>query len=385
MLLYLFIFLIPVVWYYSTIDDDEQSKKTLGIYIGCLALFVGLSDMFGGYDRYIYGEVFDQLSQVIRADGDVLKTVGYRLYSSEWGFLAFNHFMSYITVNRYIFIFTLTIIIYTLLFVSIKEYCENYPFAIILFLGLWFFFTFTYLRQVTAATIGWLAIRYAIDRKPIPFFAIALLAFSFHNSAIILAPMYFMPNKILSKGTVLVVLVICFIIGMTNAFGEFMSASDTFMEDHRVVSMVEEEGSFRIAYFVEAVFFVAFIILNYDLFDEENPRQVLLLNMALIFCALLLMFVRSDNGGRISWLYMIGIFSTISSIIQRSDKRQLYSSAIIVLMLFLYLRIFNAWQRFDNLYPYKTFLTNGHRTPDYTYEWYEYDKRYDEDKFYKLW
>ena len=64
------------------------------------------------------------------------------------------------------------------------------------------------------------------ERKPIPFFAIALLAFSFHNSAIILAPMYFMPNKILSKGTVLVVLVICFIIGMTNAFGEFMSVYD---------------------------------------------------------------------------------------------------------------------------------------------------------------
>ena len=385
MLLYLFIFLIPVVWYYSTIDDDEQSKKTLGIYIGCLGLFVGLSDMFGGYDRYIYGQVFDQLSLVIREDGDVLQTAGYRLYSSEWGFLAFNHLMSYITVNRYIFIFTFTILIYTLLFISIKQYCENYPFAIIVFLGLWFFFTFTYLRQVTAATIGWLAIRYAIDRKPIPFFTIVLLAFSFHNSAIILAPIYFMPNKVFSKGTVLVVLVICFIIGMTNALGGIMSASDTFMEDHRVVSMVEEEGSFRIAYFVEAVFFVAFILLNYDLFDEENPRQVLLLNMALIFCALLFMFVRSENGGRIAWIYMIGIIATVSSIIQRTDKQQLFSTAMIALMLFLYLRIFNAWQHYNNLYPYKTFLTNGHRTPDFTYEWYEYDKRYDEDKFYKLW
>ncbi|MBO5539815.1 MAG: EpsG family protein [Muribaculaceae bacterium] len=385
MLLYLFIFLIPVVWYYSTIDDDEQSKKTLGIYIGCLALFVGLSDMFGGYDRYIYGEVFDQLSQVIRADGDVLQTAGYRLYSSEWGYLAFNHLMSYITVNRYIFIFTLTILIYTALFISIKQYCENYPFAVILFLGLWFFFTFTYLRQVSAATIGWLAIRYAIDRKPIPFFFIVLLAYSFHNSAIILAPLYFIPQKVFPKGVVLVVLTVCFIVGLTNALGGIMGGADEFMQDQRMATMVDEEGSFRIAYFLEALFFFAFIFLNYNLFDESDRRQTLLLNMAIIFCALLLLFVRSENGGRIAWIYMIGIIATVSSIIQRTDKQQLFSTAMIALMLFLYLRIFNAWQHYNNLYPYKTFLTNGHRTPDYTYEWYEYDKRYDEDKFYKLW
>lgn len=385
MLLYLFIFLIPVVWYYSTIDDDEQSKKTLGIYIGCLGLFVGLSDMFGGYDRYIYGQVFDQLSQVIRADGDVLQTAGYRLYSSEWGFLAFNHLMSYITVNRYIFIFTLTILIYTALFISIKQYCENYPFAVILFLGLWFFFTFTYLRQVTAATIGWLAIRYAIERKPIPFFAIVTLAFGFHNSAIILAPLYFFPIKVFSKSAVFLALIVCFVVGLTNALGSIMGGADEFMQDQRMATMVDEEGSFRIAYFLEALFFFTLIFLNYNLFDESDRRQTLLLNMAITFCALLLLFIRSENGGRIAWIYMIGIIATVSSIIQRTNKQQLYSTALILLMLFLYLRIFNGWQIFNNLYPYKTFLTNGHRTPDYTYEWYEYDHRYDQDKFYKLW
>lgn len=384
MWLYLIIFFIPVIWFYTTIDDDVQSKKMLGIYIMGLGLFVALADMFGGYDRYIYGQVFDQLSQVIRTDGNVLETAGYRLYSSEWGFLAFNHLMAYITVNRYIFIFAITLFIYTLLFVSIKQYCENYPFAVIIFLGLWFFFTFTYLRQVAAATIGWLAIRYAIDRKPIPFFVIMLLAYSFHNSAIILAPIYFIPNKVFPKGAVLLALTFCFVIGLTNTLGGITVGMDEFMEDQRMASMVNEEGSFRFAYLLEAVFFISFIFLNYDLFDKENLQQTLLLNMALIFCALLLIFIRSENGGRIAWIYMIGIIATISSIIQRTDKQQLFSTALIVLMLFLYLRIYNSWQFFNNLYPYKTFLTNGHRTPDFTFEHYEYDYKYDDDKFYKL-
>lgn len=384
MWLYLIIFFIPVIWFYITIDDDAQSKKMLGIFIFGLALFVGLADMLGGYDRYIYGAVFDQLSVVSRSGGDVLETTGYKLYASEWGFLIFNQLLSFITINRYIFIFAVTVLIYTLLFFSIKQYCENYPFAIIIFLGLWFFFTFTYLRQVTAATIGWLAIRYAIDRKPIPFFGIILLAFSFHNSAIILAPIYFIPNKVFSKGFVVSVLVICFMIGMSNMVGGFMGATDTFMEDQRVATMANEEGTFRIAYFLEAFFFTAFIFLNYDLFDSSDRQQTLLLNMALIFCALLLLFIRSENGGRMGWIYIVGVITTVSCIIQRTELKQLYSSALIALMLLLYMRIFNAWQIGDSLSPYKTFLTNGHRSPDIIHDNYEYDPKYDENKFYKL-
>ena len=44
--------------------------------MGALALFVGLADMFGGYDRYIYGEVFDSI-----ADG-VTNGMGYRYLPS---------------------------------------------------------------------------------------------------------------------------------------------------------------------------------------------------------------------------------------------------------------------------------------------------------------
>ena len=34
-----------------------------------------------------------------------------------------------------------------------------------------------------------------------------------------------------------------------------------------------------------------------------------------------------------------------------------------------------------NLYPYKTFFTNGFRSGDYSWENYEYNHEYDNDKF----
>lgn len=385
MWLYLTIFIIAVLIYIATRDGKEKDVMPLAIYLVGLGLFVACADMLGGYDRYIYGEVFDQYSIVVRIGGDLTQTSGFQLYSTEWLFLAFNQLMSYVTINRYIFIFTLTILIYTLLFFSIKQYCDDYPFAVILFLGLWFFFTFTYLRQVAAATISWLAIRYSIDRKPIPFFAITLLAYGFHNSAIVLAPLYFVPQKKFSQTIVLLVLAFCLVIGLSNILGAIVGAADTFTDAARVEQNVNalSEGSFRIAYFLEAVFFISIILWQYDLIDEDDPRQITLMNMAIIFCALLLLFVRSENGGRMAWHYMIGIIATITYITKNTEITAT-RSGIIILCLFLYLRIFFAWQTFNNLYPYKTFFTNGYRSPDYSHEWYEYDANYDRDKFYKL-
>ena len=193
--IYIFIFIIAVAIYSFSNEYNERSKLVLGIYLCGLALFVGCADMLGGYDRYIYGEIFDQMTMISHDHRDVMMSAGYRLYSTEWGFLWFNQLLGYVTLNRYVFIFVTTCVIYTLLFVSIKRYCRNYPFAVIVFLGLWFFFTFTYLRQVMAATIGWLAIQYAIERKPVPYFLIVFIAFTFHNSAIVIAPFYFVPVK----------------------------------------------------------------------------------------------------------------------------------------------------------------------------------------------
>ena len=51
-----------ILLYLLTYDSDKsQSKGILMCMMLSLALFVGMSDMLGGYDRYIYCELFDSL------------------------------------------------------------------------------------------------------------------------------------------------------------------------------------------------------------------------------------------------------------------------------------------------------------------------------------
>ena len=380
MWLYLLIFFIPVFFFLSTNPGRNQHSSFLFLFLLGLSLFVGFSDMFGGYDRYIYGEIFDNIADVTTMKGDYPDSLLYNFYSSEIGYTFLNVLISFFTENRYIFILIVTLIIYILLFVSIKKYTVNYPLATILFLGLWFFFTFTYLRQVLGATIVWLGIRYVIERKFWKFMVVVLIGFSMHNSAIIFFPLYFIPQRKFSPKLIVGIMLSLLVLGLSSIPNSFFEVyeSSSIVERH---AEYNASGGLRVAYILEAFFFLYLILKNYK--NIPNDKQhVVLLNMALVFCGILLLFVRSENGGRLSWYYMIGIISTLTFIYSyRYNIQTLGSFLIIGVCLFLYLRIYTNWQAYNLLSPYKTFLTDGYRDNDIIRKTYEYNYNYDEDKF----
>ena len=196
MILYLLIFITSVAFFFLTLSNNQKKQVRVATwYLIGLGIFIGLADMLGGYDRYIYAEIFDGMADVTSTGGNPWKSASFLFYSSEFGYSTLCALISYITSNRYIFIFIVTIIIYLLLIISLKRYVENMPFAIILFLGLWVFFTFTYLRQVLGCTIIWLSVEYIYKRNFKRFLLVWFIGFSFQNSAIIFFPMYFIPIK----------------------------------------------------------------------------------------------------------------------------------------------------------------------------------------------
>lgn len=379
MWLYLIIFLLPVIFYYKGSKDKAQEVTFMAIYLAFLAIFVGISDMFGGYDRYIYGEVFDSIADVTTSHLDYDKEGVFDFFKGESGYIWINIIISWFTENRYIFILVFTLIIYFLLFISLKRYVTNYSFALILFLGLWFYFSFTYLRQVMGATVAWLAINYIIERNFLKFFIVWFIAWSIHKSAIIFFPIYFLPIRKFPPKLIIRVMALTLILGFTPIPNFlFSSYGDNSIVEQR--TDYNASGGIRIEYFTEAVFFLYFILKNYK-FVQNKTQNILLLNMALVFCMILLFFIRSDNGGRLSWYYVIGIIVTLSNIANLADNKKNISIILIFVSLFLFLRVYNSWQNYLNLYPYKTFLTNGYRKGDYSWNYYEYNHNYDYDKF----
>lgn len=379
MLLYFLLFIIVFLLNLAA----KKSGKEYGLILSFLflAVFVGISDMLGGYDRYIYSELFDNIADITKGHGIYDEALIFKLFPKELGYINLNILISYITSNRYFFILTITFVIYIFYYISFKRYCNNYTFALLVFMGFFFFFTFTYLRQMIGVGIAWIGIKYVYKRNFFKFIFCILLAASFHNSAIILLPLYFIPIKKFNPKFIITFMIMCLLLGLSGGPSSLFRIYGGVMDMQvRTDNYIERDIGFRYEYIIEAIFFLFFILKNYFIIPVDK-KSIVLLNASLGFCAILLLFVLSLNGGRLGWYYLIGPIATISTICSDSHNTKVEKIIIPIVCFILFTRIVFQWG--NMLSPYKTFLTNGVRDNDLIYELYEYDHNYATNKFYR--
>lgn len=203
--MYIYILELVVIFYIS--QTGQYAQKTSQVVLGFLMLFValvcGLGDMLGGYDRYIYGEIFDATVDDRALGINIFLTSAFNYADKEKGYALYNYLLTFVTSNRYIFILLTTLLMYAALYRHILRYSKYPIIAFFIWFCIYYFFTFTYFRQIMALCVAWFAIPYAIQRRPIPFFAIIALAATFHNSALLAGGIYFLSNYHFSKNRLL--------------------------------------------------------------------------------------------------------------------------------------------------------------------------------------
>ena len=95
MALYLLVFLLSISINILANKYNYRKEIYLAISLLFLAVFVGISDMLGGYDRYIYSELFDGIADITRAEGSYTKAAIFYLYPSEFGYSGYLSLLYY--------------------------------------------------------------------------------------------------------------------------------------------------------------------------------------------------------------------------------------------------------------------------------------------------
>ena len=381
MLIYILIFLLPAIIYFTGKPTCNISRQTFAGYMGFLALFVGFGDMLGGYDRYIYGALFDNCADTIRYQWPLSSSMLFSYYGKEIGYIFLNVIIAQFTSNRYIFILITTGVIYWLFYKSMIKETSNLGYALLLFLGLYFFFSFTYLRQVVAVGIAWYSYRYIYTQNLKMFTIGVILAASFHNSALLMFPMYFLCGFNPSKKVILITVGFCLLLGISGVpsaiFEIYGEAADNLS---RANGYLNDASGFRPEYILEAVVFLGYLLMNRRP-SASSRKENTHFNMAIMFCCILLLFCKSINGGRLCWPFMLGLICSLTELVNLSGRSSGKALSLIGLMFILYMRVLLGWGVL--LYPYKSFLTPGFRDGDFIYLENEYDQRYTNDKFYR--
>lgn len=378
MWLYLLIFIF-IVYLATSSTSQKQQHKNFMLSMTLLAIFVGISDMLGGYDRYIYASLFDNIADAVDGRENVSILTTFYFYKTELGYCLWNLLVAQITSNRYIFILLTTLLMYFMFYRAIKQNTENPMIALVIFMALMFFFSFTYLRQMLAASIGWQALPY-VRKKNLKMFLLWVgLAITFHNSAIIFLPVYFLPTNKIKMSWITTAFVVCMLIGVSGIASSLFEVYASYDVERVAHAGYDKVEGFRWEYLAE-VFFFFYFIKKYYYRIGTDAVSLLSIYLSVVFCCILLVFIRSENGGRLGWFYLIGLFSLFSSIYSNKILR-LKPHAFFIVCFCLYLRIVISWGVL--LSPYKTFFTPGVREGDYIERKYEYDHNYDSNKFYR--
>ena len=377
---YIILFVITAVLAWSYDGNTKVPKITFFSFCLSIGLFVGLADMLGGYDRYIYCEVFQDMHENV-TKGAFFSEDFLHFFGKEPVYGLINDFIALFTPNRYIFILVYTLALYVVYAINFYKYTKNPFFALLIFEGLMFFFTFTYLRQVLAAGVIWLSIPYVTQRRFKKYLLFVILATLIHNSAAYMILLYFIPRRKFDKSYIILFMLTLLLIGISGITKFIFSVSGDVINDAKITGYANTaEFGFRIEYVIESVLFLFILLTNYKKIGEDE-YSLTMVNVYLMFCGVLLFFCKSSDGGRIAWYCLLGVIVILERLCR--PKSAVPLKGFITIMCFvLFYRILSAWGVL--LYPYKTFLTPGIRQGDFIEELYEYDHTYDNDKLYNL-
>ena len=188
MLIYFIIFfIISIIGLLSLTRNNQEYKKKAIIFITSLLIVLqAIRSSYVGIDLPGYLHAYEVCLNYNFIKGDT-----YQNY--ELGYSLLMQLLKSIGLSEQLFISFISCAIIIPVAVTISRYSQ-YPITSLMMyytMGL-YVFSFSGLRQSIAIGIVFLSYRFILDRKLIPFTLLILLAMSFHLTAIIFFPAYFL-------------------------------------------------------------------------------------------------------------------------------------------------------------------------------------------------
>ena len=371
----LLVFALGVLAYFHHyLDGDKELQQRLTG--GAVALFL----VFFGFRGFILSDwiVYYQYFY----DCQWNEVFSYELAESkgfEPGFAILTMMCKTLFPDFHFYTFLLCAINTALLLRFFRNRTDNIPLSIMLYVVFEGLVISTNLMRNSIAIFLFLnAIDYLIDRKPLQYFSLCLLACTFHLSAFVYLPLYFFFHRNFSKWFFLVVFVVCNVIYLSH-FSLFEIVASLIGLDESMTLKVRtytelysESSRISIGY-LEKLMTGTLIFLYYDELKDFRKGNVVFINAVLAYLAFFFVLGEFEMlARRVSMLFVFGYWIIWSDLIRTfsfSNNRKLFGAFV---FLYCLLRINGLTQLPD--FEYDNVLTG---IKSYNERYYLHNKTYD--------
>lgn len=324
-MLYYILFFVLAMALFSRIVGKKSNKTLFWGAVVVLILYCSIRDGFlypdiqNYYDYFKYGYTeFDFQEQ----------------FNMGYGLL--NKICKFFYPSFQFLLIVITILIISLYAKSIKDYSPYIWLSLILYVLINYYPSFFLLRQYLAMGVFLYSLKYIINRNPIRYGICMLIALSFHTTALIAVPLYFLYGIRNSKLNMLLVLIGAIaVIAVFFSFSTYIGLFSAYYAHYFEVEM--EESAWKRAIMKGFIFLAYMFILRKHFYDKGINRVVfycMVLNIVICVAAMNVMGVF-----RLREYFALADFIGIPVMVQQTNNLNSFNKMVGLSLIMVYVAL----------------------------------------------
>lgn len=348
------LFVVYVSAIFARINPISRKLETDYRKYNYLCIFIILVSLIcvSGF-RYYSGTDFGTYRQLYAGTPNfILKE------ESEWGFFLINKILYSISTNSQIMFFTYALITNILMVYGSMKCSTKFELSIYLYITTFCYYsTFNGMRQWVASAILFAGFQYMLKRDLKKYLIYVFIAYTFHNSSLVMIPMYFIVNrKFMSKWTLIIIGAFVFSYVFYNGFLEtlFNMLQGTKYEHYQAGMEAWQEGAGMIRVIVNSVPLIATIFFRKNMVEENTSEVDILMNLCLMSALFMLLGTRHVFFVRMNLIFDIYYILLLPKLTQLKDIRAcrfMYYSLVVFYFAYSYALLVG---HDANVIPYQT-------------------------------
>ena len=347
MLVYLLIFILASFLFFF---NKKDSALSLAFFFIVFVFIAGFRDMIGGFDVYIYGEIYE---------AKVIQILNYE--SFEKGFRFYFLALKNLSNDRYFMFFATSFLMTFLHFRILKKTSPILFFSIFIYFCKFFLMSFVYLRQGLALGVIWSSLLF-LDKKYIRFCVLVGMAYFIHKSAILFAPFYFISKIKISRVMMFIIALVAMVIAITSISNTLFGFLADSANEAKFSKYLNNSGDINFFYLFEVILLILLLIKFKNKFYETDNGTMILNGL---FCYIIISVLSLTNATfvRFTWYYLIFILLALPNIynfILLKENKIIFKFAVYMYYSLLFFRLLIVYDGGDFM-PYKSIFEDFDR------------------------
>ena len=359
--IYIFLYAFSAILFLRS--KNPPNKWFFAVYIACLVAVAGFRDMIGGFDVYIYGEVYE------------MPEVSLFLFPHfEWGFKIYFFILRQINERREFMFIISSFIFLAGHSYTVKKWSPIVYFSLFIYFSKFFLLSFVYVRQGIAMAVAWYSIKYLIKGERWKFALALVVVFFFHKSGLIFIPIIMVGYWKFSNWQLSLLTLIIMVVALSPISQSLFSIVAEESGNNKLQKYVGKSHSINFFYFIETGLLIFLALFFRKEFYKERESTIIY-NGFICYIYVILIALSNATFIRLGWYYYIFMALSLGYIftyIKSPPTKIIYKTIVFAYFSFVFFRQLLTLTAGD-LTPYKSIFQNFERNGDS--EHYEYRQR----------